>query len=125
MFDDVNRRIEGRQFLRCRVQLLAPDVFGGVDDLALQIARVHHVEVHQAQRANTCRGQVKGQGRTEPARPDTEYPRGLQLPLALHAHLGQNQVPRVAREIVSGQLRQRVGVGFGGCFHLVSGESRA
>ncbi len=95
------------ELLLGRVQLLAADVFGGVDDLALQVAGVDDVEVDEAQRADAGRGEIKSQGRAESAGADAEHARGFQLLLALHAHLGQDQVARVAGEIVGGQFRQR------------------
>ena len=106
MLDDVQRGIEREELFLGRVELLAPNVFGGVDDLPLQIARVNHVEVDQAQRADAGRGQVERQRRAEPAGAHAEHPRGLQLLLALHAHFGQDEMPRVAGEIVGGELGQ-------------------
>ncbi len=70
-----------------------------MDDLALQIARVNHVEVHQAQGADAGRGQIKRERRTETAGTDAQNARGLELLLALDAHFGQDEVARVAREI--------------------------
>ena len=61
VLDDVQRGIEGVQLLLRGVDLLAADVFGRVNDLALQIARVDHVEVDQAQSADTRRSQVQGE----------------------------------------------------------------
>ena len=104
VLDDVQRGIERDELFRGGVELLAPDVFGRVNDLALQIAGVHDVEVDQPQRANARCGQIKSQRRAQPAGAHAEHTRGFQLALALHAHLGQNQVARVAGEIVGGQF---------------------
>ena len=101
----VDAGIERGEFLRGGVELLAADVVGGVDDLPLQVAGIHHVEIDEPQRADAGRSQIERQRRTESAGADAEHARSLQLLLALHAHFGQDQVPRVAREIVGGQLR--------------------
>ena len=108
MLHDIERGIERQELLLGGVELLAADVFGRVDDLALQVAGVHDVEVDQAQGADAGGGQIESQRRTEPAGAHAEHARGLEPLLALHAHLGQDQVPRVAREIVGGQFGKRV-----------------
>ena len=97
MLDHVDIRIERLEFFRSRVQLLAPDIRGRVDDLTLQIARIDHVEIHQAQRAHAGRGKIQCQRRTQPAGAHAQNARGLQFTLALLADLRQDQVTRVAR----------------------------
>ena len=107
VLDDVQRRIERDELLRGGVELFAADVFGRVDDLALQIAGVHDVEIDQTQGADAGRGQIESQRRAQTAGAHAEHARGFQLALAFHAHFGQDQVARVAREVIGGEFRQR------------------
>ena len=60
------------QFVGGGVELLAAHVGGGVDDLALQVGVIHHVEVHDAQRADARGRQVEGQRRAQSARADAQ-----------------------------------------------------
>ena len=100
MLDDVDRGIEGGELFGGGIELLAANVFGGVDDLALEVARVDDVEVDQAEGADAGRGEIKGQRRAQAAGADTEDAGGLEAALALHAHFGEDEVARVAREVV-------------------------
>jgi len=75
-----------------------------VDDLPLQIRLVHDVKVDDAERAYTRRGQVE-QGRgAQPARADAEDLGVLEPLLPGHPDLRDDQVSRVALDLVNGQL---------------------
>ncbi len=52
------------------IEFLAADVAGAVDDLALQVGEVDHVEIHQANAANAGSGEIEAQRRTEAAGSD-------------------------------------------------------
>ena len=91
--------------------LSMPTVVLGVDDLALQIRFVDDVEVDEAEGADAGGGEVEGERGAEAAGADAEDPRGLELLLAFHADLGEDQVARVAGDLFVGQLRE-----FGGDF---------
>ena len=106
MLHDLDLGVERLELFRGRVQLLAPDVRRRVDDLPLQVALIHHVEIHQSQRAHSGCGQVKRKRRAQSAGSYAQHARGFQLALALLAHLGQDQVARVARQFVLGQFGQ-------------------
>ena len=67
MLHDVQRGIERFQLLIRGVKLLAADVRRRVNDLALQIACIHHIEVHQTQRAYACSGEIERQRRAKTA----------------------------------------------------------
>ena len=101
MLHDVQDRVQRFELLRRGVKLRPPTSLVRVDDLPLQVARVHHVEVHQAQRADARRRQIERQRRTQPAGAHAQHLRRLQLLLALHAHFGQDQVARIARDLFS------------------------
>jgi hypothetical protein len=85
-----------------------------VDDLALQIAGVDDVEVDQAESADAGRGEIERQRRAQAAGADAEHARGFEAALALHAHFGQDEVARVAGEVVGGEFGQGGGFGDGG-----------
>ena len=55
MLDDVERGVERAELFRSRVQFLAANVPGGVDDLSLQVASVNDVEVDKAKCADASR----------------------------------------------------------------------
>jgi len=61
MLHDLDGRVEGGKLFFGRVDLLAANVLGGMDNLALQIAGVNHVKVNQPKGPNAGRGQVQGQ----------------------------------------------------------------
>ncbi len=63
-----------------------------VDDLPLQVGRVDHIVVHQADAAHARRRQIERHGRAKSARADDQHRRVLQLPLTLQADLGDEQV---------------------------------
>ncbi len=83
-----------------------------VDDLALQVRLVDDVEVHEADGADAGGGEVERERRAEAAGADAEDLRGLELLLALHADLGQDEVAGVAGDLFVGEL----GEGGGGLF---------
>ena len=95
------------EFFRSGVELAAANVACGVNDLALQVARVDDVEIDQAQRADAGRGQVERERRAETAGANAEHARSLEFLLALDANFGQDEMARVAGEIVASQLGQR------------------
>ena len=113
VLDDVERGVERVELLLRGVDLLASNILGRVNDLALQIAGVDHVKVDEAQSANSRCGQVESQRRAEAACADAKDFGGLEALLALHADLGQDQMAGVASEFVVCEFRQSLG--FGGC----------
>src|SRR5208337_5481530 len=92
--------IDRLQLVAGGIDLLAANVVGRVNDLALQVGVVHDVEIHNAQRANACGRQIERERRAESACSNAQDFRGLQLLLALHAHLGHDQMARVAQDFV-------------------------
>src|SRR5581483_6517097 len=104
--------VNGLDLLRGGIQLLAANVSGGVDDLALEVGEVHDVEVHHAQGAHASRGQVEGQRGAQASGADAQHLGGLELELALHADLGHDEVARVAEDLLVGQSYS---FGLGGC----------
>ena len=79
MAHDRHVGVERRQRRRGRLRLGLADRRLGVQDLALQVAAVHHVGVHDADRAHAGRGQVEAGGGAEAARADQQHLRLEQL----------------------------------------------
>ena len=96
----IQKRIDALQLVGGGIELLAAHVGGRVNDLPLQVGVVHHIEVDQAQRAHARGRQIQRQRRSQPARADAQHARRFQLLLALHAHLGHDQMARVAQDFV-------------------------
>ena len=82
-----------------------------VENLPLEVRRIHGVEVHQAERSDTGRGEVERHRRPQAATPDHQNPRRLELLLARKPHLGQNHVPAVPHQLGLGQRTDSRGHG--------------
>ena len=65
------------------VDLLAADVLGAVQDLALQVGDVDDVEIHEADVADAGGGEVERERRAEPAGADQQDARRLEPLLSL------------------------------------------
>ena len=102
-FADLDIRIDGRDGLGGRVQFLSADIVRGVDDLALQICEINNIEIDNTERSDARGGQIHGDGRAQSAGADAEHLRLLQLELPFHADLGQDEVARVAQDLVVGE----------------------
>src|SRR5207248_10526791 len=100
VLDDLDVGVDGLQGLGGGLRLRLANVGGAVKDLALQVAGVDLVEVDDAQGAHAGRRQVKRRRRAQTARAQQEHARVEQLALARATHLGQDQVPGVARDLV-------------------------
>ena len=85
-------------------RLRLPDVGLAVDDLALQVRLVDDVEVDDPERADPGGGQVEQRGRAEAAGADDQHLGVLQPLLAGHADVRDDQVPRVAADLVDSEL---------------------
>ena len=72
----------------------------GVGDLALQVGQLHLVVVHQRQAADAGTAQVQGDRRAQSARADHQRVRGQQPLLAFDADVIEQDVARVAQELV-------------------------
>jgi hypothetical protein len=103
--DHVNPRVEIVEAVGRGVHLLAAHVVRVVQDLALQVGQVDAVEVHDAERPDPGRGQVRGGRRAEATGPDAQHLRVEQLALPLPADPGQDDVPRVPEDLLLGEHR--------------------
>jgi hypothetical protein len=80
-------------------------------DLPLKIGDVDDIEVHHADRAHAGSSEIQRRRRAEAARANQEDPGSLELPLALHSNLREQEVATVTLQLVASQLRQIHGVG--------------
>ncbi len=117
---DVQGRVERVELVGGGVDLEASHVGGRVNDLALEIAGVHRVEVDQAESANARCGEIQRKGRTEAAGTDAQHTGGFEFALAFNADLGKDEVAGVALEIVGGELGECGGCIENGCRHTIS-----
>ena len=79
-----------------------------VEDLALEIGKIHRVEIHDADLADAGGGEIHGDGRAEAARADAQHAGGADFLLAGQPDFGQNQVPRVAPDFVIVQFHNQI-----------------
>src|ERR1700682_3906027 len=71
-----------------------------MDNLPLQVGVIHHIEVDQPQSPYARSRKVERQRRSKTARADAQHARRFQLLLPLHAHLGHDQMARVAEDFL-------------------------
>src|SRR4029077_113372 len=88
---------------RRRIELFSPYIRRKVYNLPLQVSKIDHIEVDQADPADAGGCQVKSQRRPETASPDQQHLRLFELELTLHPHFGDDEVPAVAQDLVLGQ----------------------
>src|ERR1700691_1807011 len=100
MLIDPHKRIDLVHTVGGGIELLAPDVAGAMDDLALQVGEVHYVEIDQPDASDTGGGQIQTQRRAKPAGSHQKNFGGLQLELTFGADFGHDQVPAVAQDLV-------------------------
>ena len=79
------------------------DAVGRVNYLPLKIRHIDHVEIHQPERADPRRRQVQRRRRSERARAEQKHLGVEQLRLSLLADFGDNEMARVAGQLVGGE----------------------
>src|SRR5215204_5095210 len=104
---DLHVRVDVVEAVARRLDLRPPDVLCAVDDLALEVRGVHHVEVHDAERADAGRRQIHPRRRAQAPRPDHQHARGFELALTLDADLGHDEVTTVTRYLVVRERGER------------------
>ncbi len=96
-------RVVREQRLLRGLDLGAGDIGGLVEDLALQVGAVDHIEVDQPDRADAGEGKVEGDGRAEPACADDEHLRLDDLALPNAGDLGHDEMAAVALDHLGGE----------------------
>ena len=109
---DADVGIEGGEARDRALELGSPDPARVVEDLPLQVALVDHVEVHDADASHARRGEVeRGRGAESP-RPHEQNARAREATLALDPHLGQDEVARVAGELLPAEVGRHRSAGW-------------
>ncbi len=106
------------------VQFFPTDVFGAVEDLALEVGEIDGVCVDEAESADAGCGEVEADGRAESAGTDAEDARCFEAFLSFERYFGHDEVPRVACDFVVGELDavESVSVDDAGCHRKRSGD---
>ncbi len=94
--DDLHIGIEALDRLAGGFRLAPADPRRRVDDLSLQVARLDHVGVYQAQCADAGRRQIQRGGSTQAACPQQQHLSVQQLELARLADLRHQQMAAIA-----------------------------
>ncbi len=76
--------------------------------LPLQVRLVDHIKVHDAERAHAGGREIERCRGAQSPGADQQHARGLELALSLDAHVGEDQVARVAQDLLVRQLGQLV-----------------
>ena len=105
---DRDVRVQRAQAARRAVELRPADEARVVQDLPLQVALLHHVELDDPDAAHPGGREVQGGRRAEPARAHEQHARGLEPALAFDRHLRQHEVARVARSLLRRQVLQPI-----------------
>src|SRR5207247_2966886 len=82
---DLHEWIDVQHAVGGRVQFLASDVFGAVDNLPLQVRVIHHIEIHEPDAAHARCRQVQAQPGAPPPRPAEPNRAGAPYGLAVQA----------------------------------------
>ena len=93
---DLDLRIEGEQGVARGLDLGAADVGAAMDDLALEIRKLHRVVVAEHDVTDTRSGEVHRHRRSEAAEPDHEHPGSVQPLLPLLPNLRKPHVAAVS-----------------------------
>jgi hypothetical protein len=105
---DLHQRVDLAHRVACTLRLGPADVALPVDDLTLQVRLVDDVEVDDAESAHAGRGEVHQRGRAEAAGTYAQHSGVLQPLLPIHRDVGDDQVPRVAPDLVRSQRLSRL-----------------
>ena len=111
MHDDVHVRVDLGDTRLGGQRLRGADVGLAVDHLSLQVGLVDDVEVDDPECAHSGCREVHERRRAEPAGADDEHAGVLQPLLAGHADIRDDQVPRIAADLVDAQLCGRLDQG--------------
>ncbi len=104
---DGDLRVERIEPVAGRLQLRATDIWGSVDNLALEIAVVNDIEVDDPDAPDAGRGQIQRHRRAETASTDAQHTGRLELQLPVHADLGHDEVATVPSDFVVAQRHKR------------------
>ena len=89
-------RIDGNHLLLGAFHLRGVQVLGLVDDLALQVAEVNHIGIHDTDMSHACRSKVEGYRRAQATGTNDEYLGVEELFLSLEAYILEEDVAAVS-----------------------------
>ena len=115
MDDDFAVRIDAANGFLRGLGLRAAHVGVRVQNLALQVGKIHRVEIHDADFADAGGGQIHGDGRAKTARADAQHARGFDFLLPGQTDFRQNQVPGVTPDFFVVQFHKSSGTQYGRC----------
>ncbi len=103
---DLDVRIDVAQPRTRGVDLRLADVRRAVEDLALQVAAIHEIEIDDPECADAGRGEIERRGRSQTPRADQQDACVTELRLALETYIREREVPRVPQQLLRRQRRQ-------------------
>ena len=106
MQDNFDAGIDALEGVTSGLALVAADVLGAVDDLALEIGEIDGIEIDETEASNARGGEIHGDGGAESAGADAEDAGGFDALLAGEADFRENQVPRVAADFFIAQFHK-------------------
>src|SRR5207245_1687122 len=101
------------------LQLGSPHVRRSMQDLALKIAEVDDVEIHDADSADPSGRQIQPQRRSQASSADEQNTRCFKALLPVHPHFWHDEMPAIAGHFLGSQI-QTLGSGskwIGGNWH--------
>ncbi|SLF00733.1 Uncharacterised protein [Mycobacteroides abscessus subsp. massiliense] len=101
----LDQRVDLQHRIARALRLGPADIGLAVDDLALQVGLVDHIELDDADGADTRSGQVQQRRGSQPAGADDEHLGVLEAFLPVHTQVGNDQMPAVPGDFFAGQFR--------------------
>ena len=86
------------------VELLAAHILRSMQNLALKVRVVHHIEIHKSERADASGSKIKSDRRAESAGANAKNLCGFEAFLTLHRDFGHDEMPRVAGHLVVAEV---------------------
>ena len=103
---ELNQGIERADRFGGTVHLWLSDPIGSVQDLPLEIRKLDHIRIDNAEPANPGSREIQRDGGAKPTGADDQDARAFEALLASDADPGQTQVPGVPVHFVTGQCRR-------------------
>jgi hypothetical protein len=97
---NLHLRVKPVEFLFGRLHLFPADILGGVKDLALQVGKLYAVMVHQTQRADSRRRQIKSGRAAQASGADHQGPALAHPDLPFAAQVRDHNLAAIAFDLV-------------------------
>jgi hypothetical protein len=86
------------------VQFFATDVFGAVENLALEVGEIDGISVDEAESTDPCCGEVEADGRSKSTGSDAEDASCFEAFLSFKSYFGHDEMPGVTCDFVVREL---------------------